>query len=303
MLPVAALVAAIVTGVVLIGGELRLQDRPEPDAWARSLPVTVEILDRTRERATYRIAHDVALERECSDGYCNVSLRRVGFDGAIGEELTDRVPACAVHGWLNEDDARQVLPAPAEVCGSYAGSVTGATLRVHRATASAPFVIESDSTTLAFGSDLEPVTIVPGELARALAPPRTFVNGALVGLLLALITLGARFAVARRARVIGAGREGVVDDHGIVFDDGQLPARGALANEAPLGPAVAIADSATPGYRDDGTRSAWRVWPGTRADQLRTLAARRATCDAAALAFLVLTAAPLAVAACLGFVF
>lgn len=296
VLPIAACVAAVVASLLVAAGLLRSLERPAPDAWAASRPLVAELsYDPHLERATNRIADDLAIERECADGYCTVTLRHVAIPGPVGEDITARVPPCVRQDSL---EAPQILPLASERCGRGHPSFVGTAIRVRADRSRELWLVESDTKVLGFGADLDPRFVNPRELAGELAPPRTFLGLGLAGLVVALLALLRRAQLALRSRVIARGRACVVDEHGVAFDDGELPARGVASRAVELGPAVAIEGrTGNASYRDDGSRASFSIVPGEKAELLRALRARRATCDATALTVLVLTSTPLFAAA------
>ena len=180
------------------------------------------------------------------------------------------------------------------------GVLATSALRVRRDARNGLWVVNAglhDELDLAFDDDLNPAWVEPATVARDVAPPWPWILAASLGLIGSLLALWRRLRLLRLIRRLRSGRVGRVDDGSLHFDDGELPARGAIEAPVPDGPVVAHAMRA-PGhasYRGDGTKSAWTATAGTRTAQIEAARDAIVGWDALALVVSFSTALPLLV--------
>ena len=272
----AALFATIALGAFVLTLAPRL-DRPAADDWVSTLPVVAHVpAAGTSEfvgTATTRLDERVSLERVCTRdrlddrSYCHLRLIQSLPGGAT-------LPGAEHESSLAPDGE----------------------LEVSRDAAHDLWLVSREWDVPRAFRGIEPSSVEPFDVADAIAPPGPAIVAGVVGAAVALLLLLLRLVLAWRARAIRGGREGRADGHGIAFDDGELPARGALAVAVPEGPVVAFrARTSHAHYRDDGTRAAWRVTSGSRAALLEALRTRTLACDAMALAIALIALTPLLV--------
>jgi hypothetical protein len=144
-------------------------------------------------------------------------------------------------------------------------------------------------------------------VAYVLGPPHDWMASALAGLVLAgVLSAARRRPLVRRRDAIAGGREGVLEESGMIrFDDGEPPVRAAPGQRLAAGPVVVLPGALAPGgvYRGDASRQGALVVCGTKDELLVATSEAMARLDALAFAACALSGAPLAAAAILGLVF
>lgn len=286
----AAVGAAILAALQVVALSTTLA-RPSADGWAEATPVVRELRFGVAESGPGAVARralgdGLVLVRRCEavdwnpeqPSQCVVALRPAssGAGATACDPASD--PSCRSEGMY--------AYAPDEP------------LVVRRDEANDLWVVEgaaSPTRRVAFDRTLDPVDVTPVELGATISAPRPLFGVALGGLALGLLVLFGRGRLARRRRRLARARSGRVEGADILFDDGQLPARGLVAEAIADGPALAepVVSPEPPAYRDDGTRGTWRVTAGTRDAQLAQLARTLTGLDLLALSVIVTTALPL----------
>jgi hypothetical protein len=167
----------------------------------------------------------------------------------------------------------------------------------------APLFIDPAATAAFEGATLRRVAVRPRHLPGTLAPPAGWIVLAALGLALGLARLWPRRAARRQLAEILAAEAGTLDAGGFIsLDRLGAPVRAPAGAAVPPGPVLVVLEGAgTAGaYRTDAAPPAARILAGTR-DALAADAHRAAaTCDARALAAVLVSAAPLATAWLLG---
>jgi hypothetical protein len=281
---VLAVLAFFATALFTGAGAIGAMRSPHSGAWAGSLPelaripATSTLFDASRTRVT----PSVALERVCDEYGCAIDLIEIPAisHGPIGEEL-EPPRACE-----NNDDH----------CPRMDTSADHRALSVRHDPRSGIFVVESEFSRIAYGSDLAPMEVRSTDVASSISAPRSILWTGLFAVVLALFAFAMRAPIVKQMRRIErTGRSGIADEDGITFDDGQLPARGVFDRSVPTGPVVAIPRkrAGIASYRDDGTRADWETLPGTRESILAALEVRARGWSAFAFAASVLALVPL----------
>ncbi len=274
----APLVALSAAGFVLAAASTL--GRPDADTWPTAAPTRLQFglaESRPGDVATRTIAEGVVLERTC--------------------EAVDWAPE------HRTQCTARLLPADGARTGTvhesrFAYGPTEALVLRHDPTGGW-WILEGETSvarrTAFTPSTLTPTTVRPRDLGATVAAPRPLVAVAAAGLLLSLLVLVSRARLARRRRALREARAGRVDGADVIFDDGELPARGLVAEAVVDGPALAVPVIApgAPAYRDDGARGRWQVTAGTRAEQLQRLERTIAGRDLLGLALAAISAAPL----------
>jgi hypothetical protein len=296
VLALASLSALLVTESLL---RLRL---PEASGYLPSLPVVTRVAVNSGTRVA-RVA-DPSRSRQNHPGEATPEMVSV-YDDIVGEVMLRR--NCVDHncsvGLVHPGTPSEVLDKSASV---YALDEDRVVVR-HDALRGTWFLGTKwgDGAYRYVGPEW-PIVLMDlraGDLAGAVRPPRGWIVGAALGLLLAGGAWVVRKRVVSVRAAIAAGREGVLDASGVVsFTGDDPPLRVASGQACDTGPVVVLPAPVAPGgvYRGDGRYVGAQVTSGRQADLLAASDNKVLALEALALASIALTVAPLVASAIVG---